>query len=191
MKGLKVLILDNYDSFTYNLVHYCEQFAEEVEVMRNDAVELDQIGNFDKVILSPGPGLPKQSGKLMEVIKIHHDQIPILGVCLGMQAISEFFGFPLRNLETVKHGKVSTIRVIDDQEPLFRGLPNSLEVGHYHSWVVDEGKLDSPLRATSVNDAGLIMSLRHESLDVSGVQFHPESVLTPEGLTMIGNWIKA
>jgi anthranilate synthase component 2 len=187
---LKVLILDNYDSFTYNLLHYCDQFADEVIVVRNDEIEMGYISNFDKLILSPGPGLPKQAGNLMNVIEHAQDKIPILGVCLGMQAIAEFFGFPLRNLETVKHGKTSIIQVLDESEPLFADLPNSLEVGHYHSWVVDEGKLKSPLHVTSKNQDGLAMSFRHESLDICGVQFHPESVLTPDGLKMIDNWIK-
>ena len=188
--GLKVLILDNYDSFTYNLVHYCEQFASCVEVIRNDEIEMAQIKEFDKLILSPGPGLPQQAGRLMEVFDHLDGGIPVLGVCLGMQAIAEHFGFPLRNLETVRHGKTSTIEVLDPSECLFANLPQSMEVGHYHSWVVDEGKIGSPLKVTSKNENGLVMSIRHESLDISGAQFHPESVLTPHGLRMMENWIK-
>lgn len=186
---MKVLILDNYDSFTYNLLHYCEQFAEQVVVVQNDQIELEQIPQFDRLILSPGPGLPKNSGRLLEVIDAHHATLPILGVCLGMQAIAEYFGSPLRNLDTVKHGKTSLIEVTDNQEVIFNELPQLLEVGHYHSWVVDEDKLKDPLHATSINKDGLVMSLRHRSLDISAVQFHPESVLTPHGLKMMENWI--
>jgi len=186
---MKVLIIDNYDSFTYNLCHYCEQVADNVTVVQNDSISVDECRHFDKIILAPGPGLPHEAGITLAVIAYWAGRIPLLGVCLGMQAIATHFGSPLRNLDKVLHGKSNTAEVLFD-DPLFKGLPRRIEVGHYHSWVVDERKLSPDLQVTSIDSAGLIMSIRHKKWDVSGVQFHPESVLTPLGMKMLENWLE-
>lgn len=186
----KIVIIDNYDSFTYNLVHYFEAINCEVTVYRNDEFELDELQNFDKIVLSPGPGLPSEAGLLMQVIATYFKSKSILGICLGQQAIGEFFGGKLRQLSTVKHGVNSTIKTLVSDEILFKNLPENLVVGRYHSWVVDQN-LPEVLEATSIDEDGEIMSLRHRNLDVKGVQFHPESILTPEGKIMLQNWIEA
>lgn len=186
----KIVIIDNYDSFTYNLVHYFEAINCEVTVYRNDEFELDELQNFDKIVLSPGPGLPSEAGLLMQVIATYFKSKSILGICLGQQAIGEFFGGKLRQLSTVKHGVNSTIKTLVLDEILFKNLPENLVVGRYHSWVVDQN-LPEVLEATSIDEDGEIMSLRHRNFDVKGVQFHPESILTPEGKIMLQNWIEA
>jgi anthranilate synthase component 2 len=186
----KVLVIDNYDSFTYNLVHYLEDLNCKVEVFRNDEFDLDEVGKFDKMLLSPGPGIPDDAGLLKAVISKFAPSKSILGICLGQQAIAEVFGGPLFNLEKVYHGVASTIKIMDDNETLFEGLGKEFKVGRYHSWVVSKEDFPSELTITSIDELGNIMSLRHNSFDVKGVQFHPESILTPNGKAILANWLK-
>jgi anthranilate synthase component 2 len=185
----KIAVIDNYDSFTYNLVHYLEDFDNKVTVLRNDEFELDELQAFDKILLSPGPGIPDQAGLLKAVISKYAESKSILGVCLGQQAISEVFGGSLINLNKVYHGVATKVTQFVTDETLFNGLPNEFEVGRYHSWVVSNANFPSVLEITSIDENGHIMSLRHRTLDVKGVQFHPESVLTPFGKKIIENWI--
>lgn len=183
----KILVIDNYDSFTYNLVHYLEDLDCSVTVKRNDQLTLDEVDAFDKIVLSPGPGIPDEAGLLKEIIARYAPTKTILGVCLGQQAIGEVFGGTLINLEQVYHGIATKIKVIKE-DILFKGLPKEIEVGRYHSWVVNPN-LPEVLEATSVDENGQIMSLRHKIYDVNAVQFHPESVLTPDGKQMLKNWV--
>ncbi|HLA56677.1 MAG TPA: aminodeoxychorismate/anthranilate synthase component II [Flavobacterium sp.] len=184
----KVLVIDNYDSFTYNLVHYLEALDCVVTVFRNDEFDLDEINAFDKILLSPGPGIPSEAGLLKDVIKKYAPTRSILGICLGQQAIAEVFGGSLVNLEKVYHGVDANITIIADDEPLFANLGKTFRVGRYHSWSVAKN-LPEMLEATSLDDNGEIMSLRHKTLDVRGLQFHPESVLTPNGKQILSNWL--
>ena len=184
-----VLLIDNYDSFTFNLVHYLEDLGARVTVWRNDAFELADVDGFDAIVISPGPGVPSQAGKTLEVIREFAGKVPILGICLGQQAIAEAFGGQLINLPNVHHGVAAEIAVVAD-EPLFTGLGKKITVGRYHSWSV-ERNLPQALEVTSVDADGEIMSIRHRSLDVRGVQFHPESILTPDGKSMLANWLAA
>ncbi|WP_299102853.1 aminodeoxychorismate/anthranilate synthase component II [uncultured Winogradskyella sp.] len=184
----KVLVIDNYDSFTYNLVHYLEDLNCEVIVKRNDKLTLDEVDAFDKIVLSPGPGIPDEAGLLKQIIATYAPTKSILGVCLGQQAIGEVFGGSLENLEDVYHGVSTTISLSVDDEPLFKGLGKTFEVGRYHSWVVN-ANLPESLEATSFDENGQIMSLRHKVYDVKGVQYHPESVLTPDGKKILENWV--
>ncbi len=185
-----ILVIDNYDSFTYNLVHYLEDLDCKVTVYRNDEFDIEEVQKFDKILLSPGPGIPDEAGLLKEVIKTYAPTKSILGVCLGQQAIGEVFGGSLVNLEKVYHGVASNVKILVDDEPLFQGLPKEIEVGRYHSWVVNTTDFPDVLEITSIDENGQIMSLRHKTLDVRGVQFHPESILTPEGKKMLENWVK-
>lgn len=187
-KPLSVLVIDNYDSFVYNLVHYLEEFDCVVTVRRNDEITLDEIAKYDKILLSPGPGVPEEAGLLKAIVKEYAASKSILGVCLGQQAIGEVFGGKLINLESVYHGLATKVTRSVIDEDLFEGLENEFEVGRYHSWVV-ERNLPECLEATSYDENGQVMSLRHRQYDVRGVQFHPESVLTPDGKKMIRNWI--
>jgi len=186
----KVLVIDNYDSFTYNLVHYLEDLDCDVTVKRNDKLTIDQVDAFDKIVLSPGPGIPDEAGLLKEIIATYAPTKSILGVCLGQQAIGEVFGGTLENLDNVYHGVATTVTVSVNDETLFKGLDKTFEVGRYHSWVVNTNLPDS-LEATSFDENGQIMSLRHKTYDVKGVQYHPESVLTPHGKTILKNWVNA
>jgi anthranilate synthase component II len=194
---MKILVFDNYDSFTYNLVHLVEKImGEKVEVCRNDQITLDEVARYDKIILSPGPGIPSEAGLLLPVIKRFGSSKSILGVCLGHQAIAEAFGAGLINLSTVYHGVATRIRVLDRKptDPkinpdLFGGLSEGFMAGRYHSWVVDPIGFPSALEVTAADDLGLIMALRHREFDVLGVQFHPESVLTPAGELIMRNWL--
>lgn len=186
----KVLVIDNYDSFTYNLVHYLEDLNCEVEVFRNDEFELEEVEKFDKILLSPGPGIPNDAGFLKAVISKYANSKSILGICLGQQAIAEVFGGKLSNLEKVYHGVATKIKIIDNNEMLFEGLEGEFYVGRYHSWVVSNEDFPSDLSITSMDELGNIMSLRHNSFDVKGVQFHPESILTPNGKAILANWLK-
>ncbi|AOC95770.1 Aminodeoxychorismate/anthranilate synthase component 2 [Flavobacterium anhuiense] len=186
----KILVIDNYDSFTYNLVHYLEDLNCEVTVYRNDEFDIDEIASFEKILLSPGPGIPDEAGLLKAVIEKYSPTKSILGVCLGQQAIGEVFGGTLSNLNKVYHGVATNVKTLVDDEILFEGLGNEFEVGRYHSWVVDNN-LPEDLEATSVDENGQIMSLRHKNYDVRGVQFHPESVLTPNGKRILENWINS
>lgn len=186
----KVLVIDNYDSFTYNLVHYLEDLGCDVTVKRNDKLTLDEVLPFDKIVLSPGPGIPDEAGLLKTIINTYATTKSILGVCLGQQAIGEVFGGSIINLDTVYHGVATKINISVDDEALFKGLEKEIEVGRYHSWVVDTN-LPEVLEATSFDVNGQIMSLRHKEYDVKGVQFHPESVLTPNGKQILENWINS
>jgi anthranilate synthase component 2 len=186
----KILVIDNYDSFTYNLVHYLEDLNCEVTVYRNDEFDIDEIARFDKILLSPGPGIPDEAGLLKAVIKKYAPTKSIFGVCLGQQAIGEVFGGTLSNLDKVYHGVATMVKTVVDDELLFEGLGNEFEVGRYHSWVVD-ANLPDVLEATSFDENGQVMSLRHKTYDVRGVQFHPESVLTPNGKRILENWVKS
>lgn len=194
---MRILVFDNYDSFTYNLVHLVEKIiGGSVEVFRNDAIDLERVNDFDRIILSPGPGIPSEAGLLQPLIRAYAATKPILGVCLGHQAIGEVFGGQLRNLDKVYHGVATPVQVLDDKRQsahaadLFAGLPSGLQVGRYHSWVVDTvGFPDDVLEVTAVDDNGYIMALRHRQYNVQGVQFHPESVLTPQGEQIMVNWL--
>ena len=187
---MKILILDNYDSFTYNLVQYFEEITGiRPDVARNDEIILEAVGAYDKIILSPGPGLPKDAGILCNVIKTYASTKSILGVCLGLQAIGEVFGASLENLNDVYHGMATPVEILVKSEPIFEGLPELIEVGRYHSWVVSNQKLPDSLEVTAVDANGHIMAMTHKKYDVRGVQFHPESIMTKEGMKMLENWV--
>lgn len=186
----KVLIIDNYDSFTYNLVHLVNELGMQCEVWRNDKFNIGDVNAFDKIILSPGPGIPSEAGLLLEVIEKYAASKSIFGVCLGQQAIAEVFGGKLYNLKQPMHGIATPIKVIDAQEQLFLGLPESFKVGRYHSWVVDGNTLPESLIVTAIDETdNSLMALRHRKHDVRGVQFHPESILTEYGKKLMGNWL--
>ena len=185
-----ILVIDNYDSFTYNLVHYLEDLNCQVTVVRNDQLQLEDVEPFEKIVLSPGPGIPDEAGLLKPIIKTYASTKSILGVCLGMHAICEVFVATLENLDIVYHGIQTKVHITSKDEILFKGLPPTIEVGRYHSWVV-KGELPTCLEITSVDENQQIMALRHKEFDIKGVQFHPESVLTPDGKTMLKNWINS
>ena len=185
---MKIVIIDNYDSFTYNLSHLVKEIGAEVTVLRNDCFRMEELEEFDKILLSPGPGIPEEAGLLLDVIRTYSGRKPILGVCLGEQAIGEAFGGKLVNLKEVYHGIQSIIRITAD-DYIFSGLPEEIPVGRYHSWVVDSYSLPDCLEVTADSAEGYIMAVRHKEYDVRGIQFHPESVLTPDGKKMIENWI--
>lgn len=188
-KQMKMLIFDNYDSFTYNLVHLVKELGyTEVDVYRNDKIELAEVAKYDKIILSPGPGIPSESGLLLSLIKTYAASKPILGVCLGEQAIAESFGGRLTNLENVYHGVATKVKIIG-KDYIFEGLGNEIEVGRYHSWIVDKQDFPDCMEITAVDGNGQIMALRHKEYDVHGVQFHPESVLTSQGKTIVKNFL--
>ena len=191
MKSIKILLFDNYDSFTYNLVHAIKSLGyENVDVYRNDKIELSQIDLYDKIILSPGPGLPSEAGIMMEVIKKYAGKKSILGVCLGHQAIAEVFGAKLENIPTVFHGIQTAIKIMKE-DYLFAGLLNEILAGRYHSWIVSKSDFPDKLEVTAVDKAGDIMALKHKTLDLHGVQFHPESMLTPDGVQIIQNFLQS
>lgn len=190
MNKMKILVFDNYDSFTYNLVQLIkEQSNAKIEVYRNDEIPLEAVKTYDKILLSPGPGIPSESGLLLPLIKEYAATKSIFGVCLGQQAIAEAFGGSLTNLSKVYHGIATPIE-LTATSILFEGLPKTFNVGRYHSWVVNESDLPTALKITSKDKEGYIMSLEHREYDVKGVQYHPESVLTPEGAKIIANWLK-
>lgn len=187
---MKILILDNYDSFTYNLVHLLEQFENvDLDVIRNDKITVEEVAKYDKIVLSPGPGLPAEAGILMPLIKKYAASKSILGVCLGHQGIAEAFGGKLINLDRVMHGIATETTVTDKNERLFKGLPEKFLTGRYHSWSVDPIGLPAELKVTAVGEKGDIMALAHKEYDVKGVQFHPESVLTEHGKQILKNWV--
>jgi anthranilate synthase component II len=187
---MKILVFDNYDSFTYNLVHLVEKITgEKVDVYRNDQIALEKINDYDKIILSPGPGIPEEAGSLLPLIKEYASSKSILGVCLGHQAIAEAFGGKLINLSTVFHGVATPVRILDTGSRILDGLPESIEVGRYHSWIVSDEGLPKELEVTARDENGYIMGLQHKEFDVQGVQFHPESVLTPDGEKILRNWL--
>jgi anthranilate synthase component II len=184
-----VLVIDNYDSFTYNLVHLINEVGYEAEVWRNDKFDLADVEKYDKILLSPGPGIPEEAGLLLDVIKTYAPTKSIFGVCLGQQAIAEVFGGTLLNLGRPMHGIATPVTVVDGDEPLFWECPQTINVGRYHSWVVSKDNFPSCLKITARDHKNEIMALRHETLDVRGVQFHPESVLTEYGKQMMENWL--
>lgn len=185
---MKIVIIDNYDSFTYNLSHLVKELGADVTVLRNDRFELPDLAAYDKILLSPGPGIPEEAGLLLDVIRTYAGQKPILGICLGEQAIGEVMGGRLTNLTEVYHGVQTPVELTAD-DPIFAGLPRRFPVGRYHSWVVDRDSMPDCLEVTAVSEEGYVMALRHRTFDVRGIQFHPESVLTPDGKTLLKNWL--
>jgi len=191
---MKILVFDNYDSFTYNLVHLVQNIVrDKLDVYRNDQIPLEKVKDYDKIILSPGPGIPKEAGSLLPLIKEYAATKSILGVCLGHQAIGEAFGGSLINLSTVYHGVSTPVKIVkhEAKHDLFEGLPDEFEVGRYHSWIINEKNFPKDLDITARDENGYIMALQHKTYDVQGVQFHPESVLTPDGETILRNWLKS
>lgn len=191
---MKIVVIDNYDSFTYNLVHLVKELGADVTVYRNDQFELEDLESFDKIMLSPGPGIPSEAGLLLDVIKRYAGVKPILGICLGEQAIGEVFGGTLVNLSDVFHGVQTPAHLVDsvkthEVDYIFKGLHRDILVGRYHSWVVDAESLPECLEITCTSNEGQVMALRHKEFDIRGIQFHPESVLTPDGKKMINNWL--
>lgn len=186
---MKIAIIDNYDSFTYNLSHLVKELGAEVTVMRNDQFAMNDLQAYDKIILSPGPGIPAEAGLLLDVIRTYAGKKPMLGVCLGHQAIGEVFGAELTNLSEVYHG-VQTEGTQLGNDPIFATLPTRIAMGRYHSWVVSREQFPQCLEITALSDDGMIMALRHKQYNIHGIQFHPESVLTPQGRTIINNWLK-
>jgi anthranilate synthase component 2 len=187
---MKIMVLDNYDSFTYNLVHILKELTgEPVDVHRNDEIGLDHIGQYDKIIISPGPGVPDQAGITKELIRYFAPSKSILGVCLGCQAIAETFGGNLINLDKVYHGVETNINILDEDDRIFSDIPANFTAGRYHSWIVSEEDLPSVIKITAKDDEGMIMALSHRTYDVKGVQFHPESVLTKHGKQILVNWL--
>ncbi len=192
MQAPRVFVIDNYDSFTYNLTHYLEPFCSEVVVKKNDQLEIQDIENFDKILISPGPGLPKDAGKTLKVIKHYHQKKSILGICLGMQAIGTFFNAELENLKKVMHGKSSIVHKTLVNESLFSEIEQTFQIGRYHSWVVSKKNFPhKTLSITCETEDQKIMGIKHNFFDVKGVQFHPESVMTEMGRKMIKNWANA
>jgi len=187
---MHLLIIDNYDSFTYNLHHYLEPMVDQVDVIRNDCLDLSTVSNYDGIVLSPGPGLPADAGCMMELISQYADSKPILGVCLGHQAIAEHYGGNLLNMPSVLHGQPSACEIVSE-DPLFLGCELPMIIGHYHSWIVDDKELPACLEVTARHREGYIMAMRHKEHQVSGLQFHPESILTPEGKKILANWVKS
>ncbi|HSH19239.1 MAG TPA: aminodeoxychorismate/anthranilate synthase component II [Draconibacterium sp.] len=191
-KGTSILVIDNYDSFTYNLVHAIKKLSGlSVDVFRNDEISLEEIEKYDKIVLSPGPGIPEEAGLLLEIIKHFAPTKSILGVCLGHQAIGEAFGGELHNMNKVLHGIATPVELTETESVLFKELPKTFDVGRYHSWIVKKENLPNCFDVTSYDKEGLIMSMKHKDFDVEGVQFHPESVLTPLGEKIIANWLNA
>ncbi|ANR72747.1 aminodeoxychorismate/anthranilate synthase component II [Prevotella scopos JCM 17725] len=183
------VIIDNYDSFTYNLVHLIKELGLNVTVVRNNQFSLEDLNTYDRIVLSPGPGIPSEAGLLLDVIKHYAGIKPILGVCLGHQAIGEVFGAKLKNLSDVFHGVTTkTTQIVDT--PLFEGLPKHFQVGRYHSWVVEKEHFPNCLEIIAESKEGLIMALRHRTYNIYGIQFHPESVLTPDGKKIMANWLR-
>jgi anthranilate synthase component II len=186
----RILVFDNYDSFTYNLVHLVEKIThEKVDVFRNDQISLEAVNAYDKIILSPGPGVPEEAGLLLPLIKKYAATKSILGVCLGHQAIGQAFGGTLKNLDKVYHGVATKINITDGHAPVLKGLGKAIEVGRYHSWIIAMENFPDQLQITAVDENNYIMALQHKTYDVQGVQFHPESVLTPDGEKIMRNWL--
>ncbi len=190
--GGRIVVIDNYDSFTYNLVHAIKKITgQPVDVFRNDEITLEQLKKYDKIVLSPGPGIPEEAGLLLDIIKEFSPVKSILGVCLGHQAIGEAFGGKIHNMKRVLHGIATPVELTQNSSVLFNGLPQSFDVGRYHSWIVEKENLPECFNVTSYDNNGMIMSIKHKEYDVEGVQFHPESVLTPLGEKILENWLKS
>lgn len=187
---MKILVLDNYDSFTYNLVYIIRELGYHPTIIRNDKISLEEVDQYDKVLLSPGPGIPSEAGIMQQLIRVYAPTKAIMGVCLGHQGIGEVFGATLENLGDVLHGVAHQTRILDQEEYLFKGLPDNLTVGRYHSWSVVRASIPDELLITAEDEQGRVMGLRHTRYDVRGVQFHPESVLTVGGVQMMQNWLK-
>lgn len=187
---MKVLVLDNYDSFTYNLVHQLKELKIVPDVFRNDKIDLEAVSVYDKILLSPGPGIPDEAGIMKALIARYGATKSILGVCLGHQAIAEVYNASLHNLSEVLHGVTSTIHIEDNSEKLFFNVPERFRVCHYHSWVVSPESINGVLKVTAINEQGLVMAIAHRDFDVRGVQFHPEAILTEYGKNIIANWIE-
>lgn len=187
---MNILVIDNYDSFTYNLVHYLKELSRgEVSVHRNDQISLEEAGKYDKIVISPGPGVPVNAGITLDLIRTWSPGRSILGVCLGCQAIAEAFGGSLTNLSRVYHGVATYMKVTDENDRLFRDIPPNFTAGRYHSWVINESSLPSSIKVTARDESNMIMAVSHEKYDLKGVQFHPESVLTRYGKQMLVNWL--
>jgi len=189
MSNNKIVVIDNYDSFTYNLVHLLQELDQEYVVWRNDKFKLEDIDAFDKILLSPGPGIPEEAGLLLDVIRTYAPHKSILGICLGQQALAEVFGGTLFNMEKPLHGVATNITVVDESEKFFRDFPKDSKIGRYHSWAVNKDTLPASLKVTAIDENGIIMALTHTEYDVRGMQFHPESVLTTNGKKLIENWL--
>ncbi|RKO71418.1 aminodeoxychorismate/anthranilate synthase component II [Sphingobacterium puteale] len=189
MSNNKIVVIDNYDSFTYNLVHLLQELGQDYVVLRNDKFKLEELEAFDKILLSPGPGIPEEAGLLLDVIRTYAPHKSILGICLGQQAIAEVFGGTLFNMEKPLHGVATGIIVTDESEKLFQDFPKDSKIGRYHSWAVNKDTLPNTLKVTAVDENGIIMALTHTEYDVRGMQFHPESVLTTNGKKLIENWL--
>jgi anthranilate synthase component II len=187
---MKILVIDNYDSFTFNLVHIIRALGHPIDIFRNDKITVEEVKQYDKILLSPGPGIPDEAGIMKAVVKEYGPSKSILGICLGHQGIGEVYGAALFNIPKVLHGVTSTVEVTDDDEYLFKGVTKTFQGTHYHSWAVRAESITPELKVTAVNDEGLVMGLRHTKYDVKGLQFHPESIMTPEGPKMIANWLK-
>lgn len=186
---MKILLLDNYDSFTYNLVHLIRSLGKTVDVIRNDKITLEGVKAYDKIVLSPGPGIPDEAGIMKAVVKEYGPTKSILGVCLGHQGIAEVYGATLFNMPDVRHGVTCSLEVIDEEDILYRGVQGAFPVAQYHSWAVQAGSVPKDLKVTAVNETGLIMSIAHRQYDVRGVQYHPESILTSYGKEIMSNWL--
>ncbi len=186
---MKVLVIDNYDSFTYNLVHIVRELGHPVDIFRNDKISIEQVGAYDKILLSPGPGIPDEAGVMKEVVRVYGRSKSIFGVCLGHQGIGEVYGAQLFNLPTVLHGITSTIEVQEPADKLFNNIPTRFEATHYHSWALVPASVPDDVRITAVNAEGLVMAIAHKRFDVRGVQFHPESIMTQHGKKIIENWL--
>ncbi|MBL7933760.1 MAG: aminodeoxychorismate/anthranilate synthase component II [Bacteroidia bacterium] len=188
---MRLLILDNYDSFTYNLVHLVEKTSSlNFDVVKNDQISLEGVSAYDKILLSPGPGIPSEAGIMPALIKEFYKSRSIFGVCLGLQAIGEAFDCPLKNLDNVYHGMATPVRIIN-RDPLFSDCPTQFKAGRYHSWVIDETKINDQLQITAIDEKGLVMAARHIKYDVRGVQFHPESILSEHGELILKNWLSS
>lgn len=186
---MKILVLDNYDSFVYNLVHYLRELGQQPEVYRNDKISLEEVAQYDKILLSPGPGVPSEAGIMPQLLQEYAASKSILGVCLGHQAIGEAFGGQLENMKDVLHGVAMRMHIHSTHEKLFRHIPTDIKVGRYHSWTVVAQNLPDSLEVTATDDNGYVMALAHKTYDVRGVQFHPESILTEHGKKMLENWL--
>jgi len=187
---MKILVLDNYDSFTYNLVHIIRELGYAMDIFRNDKIAVEDVKKYDKVLLSPGPGIPDEAGIMKSVIQEYGPSKSILGICLGHQGIGEVYGAKLFNIPKVLHGVTSVTEVKDKDEYLFKGVPQTFQATHYHSWAIVPETITPDLKVTAVNNEGLVMGLKHLKYDVKGLQFHPESIMTPQGPKMIANWLK-